>query len=399
MAAPFSRMNLSQSQGAARFNVLVTLDLGTVSTRVVIKHSEGIMSKVFASHGYPFDKHVSVYIGEDHASDRESVSLKYAFYILANASDGFVDQYPMLQRLRQEDSETFRQKLRIGILQLLWTVRYWIFEDFRKHWVIRRLSLTMPAQWGLRFEGVFRALIGEVFQWDTTMVRDKVGFVKEADALTHYLVNTPEYLNKVKAPNSNQVWLVLEFGGHNLNGSLFWVKHNEQGPPQYFRLGESFGVGSGSEHILHNILAACPAKCLNQSAGPGHLMCPAVSEQIREAFTDPRIRGDWGPAQEGENPKLFSFGVPLWEEQDFLLCTFDQAEITQTWNDAHKAAFELVEKQLKNLKKRTTETNHPHIVPEPVIFIAGGSSKNKPLKRKLMAMVQEANLPAPVFLD
>ncbi|KAJ4413558.1 hypothetical protein N0V85_003520 [Neurospora sp. IMI 360204] len=374
MAAPISGMNIFQLADAACPYVVVGLDLGTSSTRVVIQRSGGgVISKIFASHGYPFDDHVPVYMGDNHPTNRESVSLKYAFYILANAADKFMDQYPMIQRLRQEDSETFRQKLRTGILELLRAVRGWIFEHPRENWAISSLPVTMPAQWGLEFEEVVRDLIGEAFEWNQTVARNKVVFRKEADSLTHYLVDTPEYLDNVKVPGSNQVWLVIGYGGHNLNASLFWVRHNEQGPPQFFRLEESFGAGGGTEYVLHNILAACAVKCLDQDGGPGHPMCPAISEQIREAFTDPR--------------------------QNFLLCTFDQDEITQVWNKAHKAAFELVDTLLENLRRRTAGTDHPHIVPEPVIFIAGGSTKNKPLKRKLMSMIQEANLPAPVFLD
>ncbi|EGO58707.1 hypothetical protein NEUTE1DRAFT_98931 [Neurospora tetrasperma FGSC 2508] len=404
MTAPTSGMNIPQLADAARPRVVVALDLGSSLTRVIIQRigfspAGGIISKTFASHGYPFDDHVPVYMGDNHPYDRESVSLKYAFYILANAADKFVDEYPMIQRLRQEDSQAFRQKLRTGILELLREVRGWIFQNPRKDWAINNLPVSMPAQWGVEFEDVVRDLIREAFEWNKVEARNKVGFRREADGLTHYILNSPGYLDDVKVPGSNQVWLVIDFGGHNLNASLFWVRHNEQGPPQFFRLEQSFGAGGGTEHVLHGILVACATKCLNQDAGPGHPMCPAISEQIREAFTDPRVRGDWGPAQEGETPKAFSFGVPLWEEQNFLLCTFDQDEITQTWNEAHKAAFELVDDLLKNLRRRTAETDHPSIVPEPVIFIAGGSTKNKPVKRKLMAMVQEANLPAPVFLD
>lgn len=92
---------------------MVALDLGSCLTRVIIQRigfspAGGIVSKTFASHGYPFDDHVPVYVGDNHPYDRESVSLKYAFYILANAADKFVDEYPMIQRLRQEDSQAFR---------------------------------------------------------------------------------------------------------------------------------------------------------------------------------------------------------------------------------------------------------------------------------------------------
>lgn len=77
----------------------------------------------------------------------------------------------------------------------------------------------MPAQWGVEFEEVVRDLIREAFEWNMAEARNKVVFRKEADGLTHYLLNSPGYLDDVKVPGSNQVWLVIDFGGHNLVGS------------------------------------------------------------------------------------------------------------------------------------------------------------------------------------
>lgn len=153
-------------------------------------------------------------MSEARLANRESVSLKYAFYILANASDRFVDQCPMLQKLRQHDSEDFRQKLRTGILELLKTVRRWILANMRKHWKIDRLSVGMPAQWGLEFQRVFLALIGEAFEWDRMTTYDKVSFTIEPDSLAHSLLNREEPY--VRSSKPVQVWLVIEHGGHNL---------------------------------------------------------------------------------------------------------------------------------------------------------------------------------------
>ncbi|KAK3399775.1 hypothetical protein B0T20DRAFT_477614 [Sordaria brevicollis] len=397
MAATRSNQDIAKLMEAVRPNIVISLDIGTNSFRVLLL--DGI-SKNFSSHAYPFDDKGPVYKGEQfgyYAS--ESVSLKYGFYILANAADKFVDQYPMLQKLIQADSPAFRQKLRVGTLQLLKEVHAWIFQGSRKDWVIDKLVINIPVQWGSEFQAVALDLIGEAFKWDQSLARKTIAFHKDADSLMQYLMTTPRYLNPVKVAGADQVWLVMDYGGHNLSASLWWVRHNKQVPPMFFRLEKPFSAGGGTEHVLHYILEACAVKCLNQNPGQGRPMCPGISEQVREGFSDPRVRGMWGPALEGAKDNCFAFMTPLWEEQNCITCTFDQGEITPIWDKAHKHAFELVDNLLKNLRKRTAETDHPKIDPKPVIFIAGGSTKNKPVKHKLAAMVKEANLPDPIFLD
>ena len=125
----------------------------------------------------------------------------------------------MVHKLRQHDSEAFRQKLRTGVLEFLRTIRGWILANMRKHWKIDRLSVTMPAQWGREFQDVFLSLIGEAFEWNPRTTREKVGFVKAADALTRCLLSTPKYLDKVKAPNADQVWLAIDFSEDILVGT------------------------------------------------------------------------------------------------------------------------------------------------------------------------------------
>ncbi|KAL0466367.1 hypothetical protein QR685DRAFT_547960 [Neurospora intermedia] len=350
--------------------IKIGLDLGSSGTRVVVNYTK---DKIFASHGYPFDDQGPVYMSEARLANRESVSLKYAFYILANASDRFVDQCPMLQKLRQHDSEDFRQKLRTGILELLKTVRRWILANMRKHWKIDRLSVGMPAQWGLEFQRVFLALIGEAFEEEPY----------------------------VRSSKPVQVWLVIEHGGHNLNGALFRVEKRHAGPPRFYRFEDAFGACGGSEHLLHNILAAFQTKCLDPPVGcqgPARPMSPFIAEQIRKQFSKTAVRKNWGPQlyNLGEEQQ-FTFTVRLEEHGEVIRCTFDQAEIDQAWNDAHKATFELVKNLLEKLRKSTTDAVNGTI-PEAVICIAGGSTRSDPWRRKVSAMIRTANLPMAVFI-
>ena len=152
-------------------------------------------------------------MGETRPTDREAVSLKYAFYLLAGAADKFPDQYPVLEKLRQHDSEAFRQKIRTGLLQLLRKVKAWIFQNFEPHWKIERLHVRIPAQWDHEFRIPFRALLAEVFEWNEHKAFDIVSFLQGADSDAHALLNRPVCILGKKP---KQLWLFLHYGGHSM---------------------------------------------------------------------------------------------------------------------------------------------------------------------------------------
>ncbi|KAK3948615.1 hypothetical protein QBC32DRAFT_373419 [Pseudoneurospora amorphoporcata] len=365
--------------------------------------NERCKSTTFASHGYPFDDHGPVYVGEAHLADRESISLKYAFYILADVADKFVDQYPMIQKLRQHDSEAFRQKLRTGLLELLRKIRTWIYANMRENWKIERLSVKVPAQWDYELRRPIRALLGEVFEWDEMKADDIISFITGSDNLAHGLLN----LNYQTGEKPRQLWLFIHFDGHGLNGSLFTVDKRPSG--RFLRLQEgvgkpayeSVGAGGGSEHLFHHFLAAFQAKYLDPPAGcegPTRPMTPYISEQLRQQFTNSAVKDLWGPPLYAYEEYRSTFRVRLVETGEVIRCPFDVDEISQIWNDAHKHAFELVEKLLEDLQKWTTVAVHG-TVHEPVICIAGGSAKNMPFRRKISGMIRKAKLPMAVFPD
>ncbi|KAI8233972.1 hypothetical protein K4K54_009398 [Colletotrichum sp. SAR 10_86] len=146
----------------------------------------------YASTGYPFDDdNEEVYLGEKTDPDRLAISLKYAFYILADASDELVGQYalvkPLLKRMNEEG---FRKKLRRGLITLFSK----IWKQIEKYCKVERLRITtivlsIPAQWtdsSGRFTEVYEDIMREVIGAGS---RDmEFCFVTETEALAHYLL-------------------------------------------------------------------------------------------------------------------------------------------------------------------------------------------------------------------
>ncbi|CCC05590.1 hypothetical protein SMACR_09632 [Sordaria macrospora] len=356
--------------------------------------------RTFASHGYPFDDQGPVYVGEDRLTDRESVSLKHGFYLLANVADKFVDQYPMLQKLIQHGSEAFRQKLRTGLLELLRKVKASIYSNMRDHWKIERLQVRVPAEWNHEFRIPFRALLAEVFEWNENKAFEITSFTMGADSDALGLLNRNNPYTSGTKPR--QLWLFIHYGGHSLkrsSGPPRFHRRQERIGDGYGKAFESVGAGGGTENLFHHFLAAFKAKYLDPPAGsegPARPMTPCISEQLRQQFDNNAVREMWGPPLYAYEEYRFTFRVRLVENGEVIRCPFSQDEVSQIWNDAHKHAFELVEKLLQELKDWTTRPFNGALH-EPVICIAGGSAKNLLFRRKVSAMIRKAELPMAVF--
>jgi hypothetical protein len=218
----------------------------------------------FPSALYVFDDvSQDVYYADDEFPSRQSVSAKYVFYPLANASDTLLDQYPSVHHLTdKKDDPVFRGQLRRGLIALLSTLRDAARAVCREHGIrMARIGLTIPVQWGLEFEDVYRELVKEVFDMrDETQIH----FFTETEALSRYLYK--HHGHELDPGNQHNSILFLDFGGHNMvsprrrpdvelvvseliplaskqNGCLFGVARDHDRPDGngFFRVGSPFG--------------------------------------------------------------------------------------------------------------------------------------------------------------
>ena len=146
---------------------------------------------------------------------RRSVSAKYAFYVLADAEDTLLQQYPAVHSLTERKNDpAFRAQLRRGLLALLSAIRGRALAACHlKNLGITKIGLTIPVQWGLDFEKVYRELVTEVFHVDESTT-PKIFFFTETEALSRYLFKHHEdLLDGAKEYNSI---MFCDFGGHNM---------------------------------------------------------------------------------------------------------------------------------------------------------------------------------------
>lgn len=173
----------------------------------------------FPSALYLFDDiHQDVYLLDEEDPGRQCVSAKYVFYPLANASDALLEQYPAVHHLMgRKDDPKFRRQLRRGMITLLSALKEAAYAVCREHGLrIVKIGLTIPVQWDLEFEDVYRGLILEVFK---TVDTSQISFYTEAEALARYLYKS--YSHKLDPRNHHNAILFFDFGGHNMVRFLF----------------------------------------------------------------------------------------------------------------------------------------------------------------------------------
>jgi len=206
---------------------VVGIDLGSTSTRAYLWNPEtgrdypventrrNYQTKRyengdFSSIGYPFEKG-PVYVGEKLDPDRTPISLKFGMYVLAGAKDELVKEYEVLKPLLERaDDPALRYRLESGLRELFTVLHKNITEACtRQRFSIAAIGLSIPSQWDLDFESVYRDIVATTFQEPP----DKIFFHTETESLAHYLFK--EEFTKLDVL-SDDVILFLDFGGHNM---------------------------------------------------------------------------------------------------------------------------------------------------------------------------------------
>lgn len=248
---------------------LLSLDIGSTETRVVLVWRDGVIiqkrfienlsdtyNSLNSSANFPSrllvqdDKPVK-YIGNTGQVDREESSAKFVPYILTGKSEKSLDQYPILERLWDErrtvSENVFHARLEEAFNQFLTFVlqrtksALETYNSEEKQIQIEMVAMTIPSQWDLTFEELYRRLFKRAFLQifnDTPQLATHdfvMVFHTEATALAHYIFHESSHeaalgggmpairtiLSKLNAQ------CLIDCGGHNavsqlpFNPSLF----------------------------------------------------------------------------------------------------------------------------------------------------------------------------------
>ncbi|RYP74988.1 hypothetical protein DL771_002636 [Monosporascus sp. 5C6A] len=329
----------------------------------------------FSVAAYPFGKSGKVYLGDDSDPERESVSLKYAFYILANGSDELLEQYRLLDKFcSRKHDPVLRKRLQEGLTQLF-SRFFGRVKDVCKtrRVLITKIALSIPSQWTLEFEDVYRDVITRAARVVTTSAIE-IFFVTETQALAHFICS--KYLDiLVRHPDRtwSEVFLFLDFGGHSMNSCIYHVGYDANNQPSFYLMGDVVGAGGGSELWEYNVLQKAVEFIEGQQGRPG-----AMSNKHKQ-----RLRDDFdcekGHQAFGES-KGFQFEAAGLDGKQ-LVINLGSDTVTSCFNEALKRPLEKVEEQLQQLASMGEK--------KPQVVITGGTARHRGLRARLIELCEE----------
>lgn len=236
---------------------ILAIDIGSTKTRTVVAWDDGsgIQTRIienredahtplntlaqFASRVLVHDDNPIKYIGNANQSHREESSAKFIPYILTSKNERFLDQYLILGRLwaerRKVGRDLFHQRLEEAFEQFMCFVLKRVksaletYSSNGKQIRIKTVAMTIPSQWDLNFEEVYRQLFKRAFlqtfnDMPHMATHDfDIVFHTEATALAHYIFHESSHeaalgggmprigtiLNKLNAQ------CFIDCGGHN----------------------------------------------------------------------------------------------------------------------------------------------------------------------------------------
>lgn len=241
---------------------ILSIDIGSTETRVVLVWRDGAnIQKQFienlsdahaslnASANFPSrvlvqDDNPVKYIGNTLQVDREESSAKFIPYILAGKNEKLQEQYLILERLwserRNVGKELFQARLEEAFNQFLRFVltrtksALETYNSDEKQIQIQMVAMTIPSQWDLTFEELYRRLFQRAFLQifdDAPQAATQdfvVVFHTEATALAHYIFHEssheaalgggmPGIRTILSKPNAQ---CLIDCGGHNAVSGL-----------------------------------------------------------------------------------------------------------------------------------------------------------------------------------
>ncbi|RYP64029.1 hypothetical protein DL769_006809 [Monosporascus sp. CRB-8-3] len=310
----------------------------------------------FSVAAYPFGRRGKVYVGDDPDPERESVSLKYAFYILANGSDELLEQYPLLDKFRnQKHDPVLRKRLQQGLDQL--------FSRF----------FGRVKDWTLEFEDVYRDIVARAARIVNTSAIE-IFFVTETQALAHFICSKYlEILIRHPSRTGYEVFLFLDFGGHCMNSCIYHVAYDADNEPSFYLMGAAIGAGGGSELWEYNVLQKAIEFIEVELGRPG-----AISNEHKQRLRDDFDREKGRHAL--EESKSFRFEAAGLDGKLLEICLGPEP-ITSCFDDALERPLGKVEEQLQQLAAMGVE--------KPQVVVTGGTARHRGLRARLIELCNE----------
>ncbi|KAG6357646.1 hypothetical protein INS49_013523 [Diaporthe citri] len=404
-------------------------DMGSTETRVVLAWDDGanVQKRVienrddthtllnataqFSTRVLVHDDEPVKYLGNANQVNREESSAKFIPYILVGKNEKLREQYLILERLWDERKKVrksdFHTRLEEAFNQFLCFVlkrtksALQTYSSDGKQIQIKTVALTIPSQWDINFEELYRRLFTRAFLqiFDDTpqaAARDmSVVFHTEATALAQYIFHEASHTGALGGgmprigtilgrPNAQ---CLIDCGGHNANSTLTQFHPNKDGHGVLYELAKPQGAGGGSEMWIHDLL--------NQ-----------LIEQYRIENKD-QAELPQGFYQDLKRKITTSLGTLMQEAFEFITCKhprglnqpvclrIDEEMCEKAFQTGFKHVKAMIESQLQGLATiKQGWATKDHVV---TVIVSGGSSLHPGFINWIKELCMKLNLPAPLF--
>ncbi|KAK1593711.1 uncharacterized protein LY79DRAFT_630885 [Colletotrichum navitas] len=256
---------------------------------------------------------------------------------------------------------------------------------------IVEIGLTIPAHWTLEEEESYSELIGKVFPRKSWNNRLKyIYFMTEIEAFAHFFFDDADVVDRYMGDEQNNYVMFLDFGGHSMNGCLFYVRRAEE-KFVFMRVEAPFGVVGGSAQWEAAVGDFCTNNALS-GWGSRIVVNPEVRNGFQKRFREEIRMHECNRFEEIElrikPPRGYAAGAgDMWT-------TISAQQSAQFFREAMDKPLRRAETEIKELAAFMGRYADVGVK----VVVSGGTAKNETVQGKLKGFCQDVDLPPPIFV-
>ncbi|KAK1981608.1 hypothetical protein LZ30DRAFT_592362 [Colletotrichum cereale] len=332
-----------------------------------------------------------VYTGDD-----VPAALQIPAKLILGKGRGIDEKNPLLTEVRRRQGNVrFERRCQEGLEEIVKAFASQVKDRCEKKndpLQIVDIGLTIPAHWTLEEEESYAALIKKVFprssRWNSRL--KNIYFMTEIEAFAHFFFEDPDRADRYLGDKVNNFVLFLDFGGHSMNGCMFYVRRASD-RFAFIRAKEPFGTVGGSAQWEAAVGDFCTSNTLS-GGGSKTTVTPEVRNLLLKKFREEIRMLECDRFEEIElrirPPRGYVAGSrDIWT-------TISANQSAQFFHDATDEPLKRAEIEINKLTYFLGRYSDVGVK----VIVSGGTAKNETVQARLNGFCNNAGLPPPVFV-
>ncbi|KAK2016935.1 hypothetical protein LZ32DRAFT_655162 [Colletotrichum eremochloae] len=256
---------------------------------------------------------------------------------------------------------------------------------------IKRIGLTIPAHWTIEEEEAYRTLIEKAFPKSRsrkTWLQYSISFMTEIEGFAHFFFHDPHRCKKYLGDEPDNFVLFLDFGGHSMNGCLYYSRQI-RGKLAFYRVRDPFGAVGGSALWEAAVGDFCYKHAISKE-GSKATDNSKVQSEFQKMFREEMRDQDYNP-YDGIELRI----KPPGKNTNFgdTWITIGAGQSRQFFFDAMHNPLKLAEKEIKALAPYEGLYENVGVK----ILVSGGTANSEAVQRELKGYCKAAGVSEPIF--